>query len=299
MAKATQEERQARIVELIIDHGSLRVDDLADLFGVSVMTLYRDLAALEAHQVIARHRGTVSLLVSSISEAPFAFRLSHPPRPHAAPPPRGRRPGGRGPGGGSAIAAGRVPSRPTLAPVARVAVAREAARLVSRYSSIFVDDSSTAYLALDHIGVPESKAFITNASPAAIKIGAGEHQSLTMLGGLFDRALDAYFGPTTNRQVGELAFETALIGAASVKDGSIYHPFSEAALFKREVIARTEVPILAITADKLSRVALHRLADLSDFSYLIIDDTVTDQDLNYLHTLTNVIVANKEGKDNV
>ncbi|OFS67847.1 hypothetical protein HMPREF3167_05750 [Trueperella sp. HMSC08B05] len=262
MAKATQEERQARIVELIIDHGSLRVDDLADLFGVSVMTLYRDLAALEAHQVIARHRGTVSLLVSSISEAPFAFRLYQETE-------------------------------------AKEAVAREAARLVSRYSSIFVDDSSTAYLALDHIGVPESKAFITNASHAAIKIGAGEHQSLTMLGGRFDRALDAYFGPTTNRQVGELAFETALIGAASVKDGSIYHPFSEAALFKREVIARTEVPILAITADKLSRVALHRLADLSDFSYLIIDDTVTDQDLNYLHTLTNVIVANKEGKDNV
>ena len=262
MAKASQEERQARIVELIIDHGSLRVDDLAESFGVSVMTLYRDLAALESRQMISRHRGTISLLVSSISETPFVFRLHQEAQ-------------------------------------AKEAVAREAARVASRYSSIFVDDSSTAYACLDYMEVPESKAFITNALPAASKIGAGDHQSLTILGGRYERTLDAFFGPATNRQVGELAFETAILGAASIKDGSIYHPFIDAALFKREVLARTEAPILAVTASKLSRVALHRLADLSEFAYMIIDDAVTDEELKHLQTLTNVIVAKKEGKDNV
>lgn len=261
-AKMTREERQARIVELIIERGSFRVEDLSEYFGVSQMTLYRDLAALESRQMISRHRGTVCLLVSSISEAPFSFRLRQERE-------------------------------------AKESVARAAAKLVATCSTIFIDDSSSAYYALEHIDIPEAKAFITNALPAARAIGVGDHQSLTLLGGRHIRQLDAFFGPATTRQVNELAFETAIFGAAALRGKSIYHPFSDAALFKQEVIARTDMPILAITASKLNRVALNRIADLSDFSYLIIDDSISDQELNDLSEFTNVIVANKEGTDNV
>ncbi|QOR48034.1 DeoR/GlpR transcriptional regulator [Trueperella pecoris] len=262
-AKISQAERQTSIIELIIEHGSLHVEELAEHFGVSLMTLYRDLAVLESRQIITRHRGHVSLLVSSISEAPFSFRLAQEWE-------------------------------------RKVAVARAAAQLVSQSATVFLDDSTTAYAAIDHIDEPAAKAFITNAMPAARKIADGEYQSLTLIGGRLIRQLDAAFGAGAVCQVRELAFETALIGVASIKGGAIYHPFGEVASFKRELISRVDQPILVATTSKIDRVALHRMGDVSDFAYLIIDDAISDRAFNEFSSQTNVkVVSPEKGQNHV
>lgn len=254
--KQTQEERQTGIIELIIERGTTRVEELSEHFDVSAMTLYRDLAALEARHIIARNKGAVSLLVSSISETPFEFRLGQEQD-------------------------------------AKSTVGKVAAKIVDSYSTIFVDDSTTAYYAIDHIADPGAKAFITNSLAAASKISQGEHKSLTVLGGRHVRQLDAMFGPSASRTVRELAFETAIFGAASIKDGSIFHPYSDAASFKSELIKRVNVPILLATASKLDRVALHRITNVADFTYLVIDDSITEAALSELSIQTNVIVADR------
>ncbi len=252
--KQTQEERQTGIIELIIERGVARVEELSAHFNVSAMTLYRDLAALEARQIITRNRGTVSLLVTSISETPFEFRLRQEIE-------------------------------------AKVAVGKATAALIDRYSTIFLDDSTTAHSVIDHIDDPGSKSFITNSLASARKIADAEHRSLTVLGGKLVRQLDAVFGPTTTRTVRELAFETAIFGTASIKDGSIFHPYSDVAAFKSELIKRVDVPILVATASKFDRVALHRITEVAEFEYLVVDDSITDAAFNELSSQTQVIVA--------
>ncbi|QOQ39442.1 DeoR/GlpR family DNA-binding transcription regulator [Trueperella pecoris] len=260
-AKLSPAERQTNIIGLIIERGSLHVEELAEQCGVSLMTLYRDLAVLESRQITTRRRGHVSLLVSSISEAPFSFRL------------------------------GQEWER-------KVAVARVAAQLVSQAATVFFDDSTTGYAAIDHIDEPAAKAFITNSMPAARRIAEGEYQSLTLIGGHLVRQLDATFGAGAISQVRELAFETALIGAASIKAGAIYHPFGEVAAFKRELISHVDVPILVATMSKIDRIALHRMGDISDFAHLVIDDSISDQVFNEFSSQTNVIVVSPEKGQN-
>ena len=254
--KQTQEERQTGIIELIIERGSTRVEELSEHFNVSAMTLYRDLAALEARHIITRHKGTVSLLVSSISETPFEFRL----RQEAE---------------------------------AKMAVGKAAAKIVDSYATVFLDDSTTAHNVIDFIADPGSKEFITNSLASARKIADSEHKSLTVLGGKLVRQLDAMFGPTTTRTVRELAFETAVFSTASIKDGTIFHPYPDVAGFKSELIKRVSVPILVATGSKFDRVALHRIADVADFKYLVVDDSISDTAYNELSSLTNVIVADR------
>lgn len=252
--KQTQQERQEGIVELIIERGDTRVEELSAHFNVSAMTLYRDLTALESRQIITRNRGVVSLLLSSISEAPFSFRLS------------------------------REKER-------KEAVGRAAAKLISGYSSVFIDDSSTAYYALDFIDDAGMKAYITNSLAVSRKIADGDHQSLTTLGGRLIRQLDATFGPAAVRMAHGLAIEVGLFGAASIKDGSVFHPYSEVAAFKSELITRVSVPILVVTSTKFERIALNRIADVSDFEFMVVDNSISADVLEELKSLTNVIVA--------
>ena len=254
--KQTQEERQTGIIELIIENGVTRVEELSEHFDVSAMTLYRDLAALEARHIITRNKGAISLLAASISETPFEFR-----------------------------------QRQEMD--AKSAVGRAAAKIVDRYSTVFVDDSTTAYNVIDHIQDPGSKAFITNSLASARKIADSEHKSMTVVGGRLVRQLDAMFGPTTTRTIRELAFETAIFGTASIKDGTIFHPYSEVASFKSELIKRVDVPILVATGSKFDRVALHRIADVADFKYLVVDDSISAATFKDISSLTQVIIADR------
>ncbi len=68
-------ERQLAIAEIVIRHGTIGVEKLAALTGVSVMTIYRDLVQLEDRGVVQRHRGKVVAVASAMQEADAEFRL--------------------------------------------------------------------------------------------------------------------------------------------------------------------------------------------------------------------------------
>jgi DeoR family transcriptional regulator, copper-sensing transcriptional repressor len=54
-------ERQNRIIELLAEHGSVQVDDLENLLGVSKMTVHRDLDTLEADGQLRKVHGGAAL----------------------------------------------------------------------------------------------------------------------------------------------------------------------------------------------------------------------------------------------
>ena len=52
-----QQDRRRRITELVMDEGTLRIDDLVATVEASSMTVYRDLADLESQGLVHRNRG--------------------------------------------------------------------------------------------------------------------------------------------------------------------------------------------------------------------------------------------------
>ena len=67
--------RQLAIAEAVVRAGSVSVEDLVEATGVSAMTIYRDLASLEASGVLQRHRGRVVAVANGLHEADATFRL--------------------------------------------------------------------------------------------------------------------------------------------------------------------------------------------------------------------------------
>ena len=61
--------RQDAIVEDVMSAGTMRIEDLADRFNVSRMTIHRDIETLEAKAVLRRSRGSVTAIASSLFEA--------------------------------------------------------------------------------------------------------------------------------------------------------------------------------------------------------------------------------------
>ena len=68
------------IAEHVIAQGSVRVESLARIVGVSAMTIYRDVANLEQAGIVHLDRGMVRAVATSLSEADAEFRLQQSPR---------------------------------------------------------------------------------------------------------------------------------------------------------------------------------------------------------------------------
>src|SRR5688572_9908533 len=59
-APRSPEERRDRVMELVLARGTISAREIADLFGVSIMTAHRDLDALAKTGVVRRFHGGVS-----------------------------------------------------------------------------------------------------------------------------------------------------------------------------------------------------------------------------------------------
>jgi DeoR/GlpR family transcriptional regulator of sugar metabolism len=227
---------------LIFTLGNARVEELQRVTGTSSMTLYRDLADLEAQQVIVRSRGHVSAIATSLSETPFSFRLGQET-------------------------------------AAKDAIAAAAARLIGRGDSVFVDDSTTAYAILTARLGRDPITVVTNAAAPIRLLEDHPECELIMIGGRYRRQIQAFYGPGAVEDLSRVHVDVAILGAAAIQDGTIRHPYEDVADFKRTVPARATRSILAVTAAKFSRSALHRVGPVTDVDVIVTDLPADDDQL--------------------
>ena len=69
-------ERRMTIAERVVKNGSAAVDELVELTGVSAMTVYRDIEALEEAGVLLRHRGQVTAVATGLNEIAASMRMN-------------------------------------------------------------------------------------------------------------------------------------------------------------------------------------------------------------------------------
>ena len=250
----SKQQRQDDLAKLIYARGAIRTDELIELFDVSPMTLYRDLATLEARRLVRRSRGEVSAMASSMAETPMSFRL--------------------------------MQDRPAKGSIAQAAVAA-----LADYATIFIDDSSTALRIVDHLDDAAQKTFITNSLAASRALSQHTLGKLICLGGVYNAQLDAFFGPAATSELANLRPSAVVIGAASVHNMAVYHPYADVASFKALAMAQAEFSVLVATAVKFTRASLHKMADISDFDCVITDAATPENIVARLREETDVIVA--------
>ncbi|WP_040157502.1 DeoR/GlpR family DNA-binding transcription regulator [Nigerium massiliense] len=234
-----QLERRNLIADRVVARGSATVEDLANAMGVSVMTIYRDVAALEEAGLVQRNRGTVSALATGLHEASASFRLGQ-----------------------------NVPQKRALG--------EAVARHVSPGMSLMIDDSTSGVWALRAMAGLTPLTVITNSLLVAREVEHSTGVRLLVAGGSYEAWAESLMGSATVGMIHDLRADVAVISASGISEGRCFHPHSDASQIKQAMLASSRTRYLILDHTKFRRRALHAFASLTDFDVVFTDDGIDD-----------------------
>lgn len=233
-SQSAQRARHQAIAEAVIKRGSLRVEDLVQATGVSLMTIYRDVAALEEAGIVQRQRGQVLAVASSLQEASAGFRLEQNAEVKAS------------------MAA-------VLAP------------LVKPGSSLMLDDSTSGVWLLRALEDVSPLTVVTNSLLVAQEVERRDDLRLIVAGGEYQAWAQALMGPTTVQMLAGMHADMCVLSASGVVDGNCMHPYDDVVSVKQAMLSAAATKVLMLDHTKFRRQALHSFARLADFDVVVVD----------------------------
>jgi len=229
-----REERQQLIVNLLVEDKTVDVDDLAERFSVSKMTIHRDLDDLEQAGVLRKVRGGATIDAGTQFESDFRIR---------------ERQGGE----------------------AKVAMAQEALFMVEPGMTIMVNDGSMAAVFGEMLLQKRPLTVITNNAAIMERLKGENGITLIALGGIYSAKFNAYFGVVTEEALSRLRADIAFISTPAVSGGLAYHMDDNVVRAKRAMISSSARSCLLVNHQRIGHTALHVMADLTDFDTIITD----------------------------
>ncbi|MFJ1646303.1 DeoR/GlpR family DNA-binding transcription regulator [Streptomyces sp. NPDC088258] len=237
--------RRREISDHVLAEGSASASDLAERFGVSVMTIYRDIDELEREGVLRKFRGGVTAQPSGVFESNVAYRKTSMRRE-------------------------------------KEAIAAEAVTLIEPGMSVMIDDSTTALELARLLPGIEPLTVVTNFLEALNLLAVERGLHLMALGGDYDPLHDSFLGVPCVEAVEALRVDLCFVSVSSVSGGFAFHQEQRIVAVKRAMLKAADRSVLMIDHSKLDRTALHRLTPLSVFDLILIDDRTPPDTLRSL-----------------
>lgn len=241
-----REERLARLVDLVIERGSVRLDEIVVDLDISPATARRDLDDLAEQQLVVRTRGG-ALANPSTGEMPLRFR------------------------------SGRQSEE-------KRSIALHAASLVHPGDVIGFNAGTTTMAAAHEIGVkiagdrafaPESLTIVTNAVNIANSLTIRPQARVVVTGGVARTRSFALVGPLSQAILPAIRLDTIFLSANAVDltAGGIYTDSEDEAAIDAALLAAASRVVVLADASKLSEKSFARVCPLSAVSMLITDST--------------------------
>jgi len=231
------DDRRQQIVDLLIDEGSVTVEDLSLRFSVSKMTIHRDLDDLEEAGLLRKVRGGASIETSSQFESDYRFR-----------------------------------ERRGAEEKRRIGAA--AIDLLEPGMTVLVNDGSTAGLMADKLPTKRPITVITNNMAVIQTLAGVSGVNLIALGGGYSKKYNGFYGILTEESLTHLRADVAFISSPAIKGTSAFHQDHEFVKIKRLMMAAGTKRYLLVDHNKFGRTALHEIADLSAFDAVITSDAL-------------------------
>lgn len=246
-AYSKSERRQAEILRGLMDNGDTQIKELAARYGVSLMTIHRDLTTLQDQGLIRRIRGTVSAEKSLVFESSYLFRS----RQH-------------------------VEEKQRLA--------KAAIEHIEPGNAIIWDDSSTTYQVCDYIDTVTPVTVITNALPVINRLHNTPDIELIAVGGKYNRSYGGFFGLATENAFRSFHVDVALLSTTTIQGLSMYTQDEQVVRAKRAMIDIATKKILLVDSSKFHFTALNYVADLTVFDTVLLpretEKELTDRMIN-------------------
>jgi DeoR/GlpR family transcriptional regulator of sugar metabolism len=233
------ENRRKLMLEQIMRSGSAQVEDLASRFGVSRMTVHRDLDALAERGTVRKQHGGVTLHETGSVESSFSYRTH-------------------------------------LAERQKLAIARAAAALIQPGQSVILDESTTTLCMVPHLSSKTPLTVITNGLAMIDTLKEAHGIRLIGLGGTYNTRLNAFFGLICETTVASLRAGLLFMSTSAIDGGYVYHQDEEVLKTKRAFMASAARSILIADSSKFGATALNRMAGLDAFDAVITDSGLAE-----------------------
>ncbi len=248
-------DRLRGITEVVLAEGTVRIEQLAERFDVSLMTVHRDLDELQARGLLRKQRGVATAQPTSLVEASDVYRQ------------------------GRQVAE-------------KAAIAALALQQIEPGQSVLLDDSTTVAALAPRLHEQTPLTVITNVLPLLNTLRSVPDLSLIALGGSYVEWASAFMGGVTNQAIRALRADLVLMSSAAVVDGVCFHPNPESVETKRAMLDSAARRVLLVDHTKFERRALHALAPVSEFDLVITDAATPESTLELLRAAgTDVLVA--------
>lgn len=238
-------QRLDRVREFVLANNTVSPAQLARHFGVSIMTVHRDLAELEQEGVVRRFRGGVTAQPSAVFESNFAYRMN-------------------------------------AMQVEKDAVASHARSFIEPGMAILLDDSTTCLALARHLEGIAPLTVVTNQLGILETVSQMPSVHLIALGGDYDPKYNSFVGMTCVAAVESLRVDMAFVSAYGVSGTYAFHQEQQIVAGKRAMLASAERKVLLVDHSKLGRRALHQVCQLSVFDMVVVDDGATAEALSEL-----------------
>lgn len=230
------EERRLRIVEHLRATETETVEGFSRMFGVSGMTVHRDLDALVEQRILRKIRGGATILPSVLFEGDYAYRER-------------------------------------LNVAEKTALARAAAELVEPGMAVMMDDSSTVAAVVPQIVDRRPLTVVTNAVPVLRALETVSGISVVCLGGTWNSVTNAYLGMITEQAARSMRVDLALFSTACVHGTTAYlRDLDGVVRAKHAMMESSDRNVLLVDHAKFGKSALHRFADLTSFESVLTTD---------------------------
>ena len=241
----TQIDRQAWITARVMEQGSVQVDELAERFQVSRMTIHRDLDDLEQQGVLRKVRNGATAQPSSLFESDLRYRINQHQKE-------------------------------------KDAVSRAMLAYIEPGQAIFLDEASTLLPLVRLLPTVAPLTVITNFLPILNELSSYKNIHLITLGGEYLPRFATFTGLLTERTMESLHADIFITSTTAVSDGVAYHPDQQVVRVKKAMIARSSSQFLLVDHSKFGKTALHEVAPLNIFERVVVDEGLDPEKLKRL-----------------
>lgn len=241
-------ERREQIIQRLRQQGSVQVNELAHLYGVSTVTIRNDLTFLEKQGIALRAYGGALICE-----------------------------------GTSLVAERSVADKSTLNITVKRNIARAAIELIRPGHRIILDSGTTTYEIARMLHQHTDVIVMTNGMNVANALLSAEGVELMMTGGHLRRQSQSFYGDQAEQALQNYHFDLLFLGvdAIDLDRGVSTHNEDEARLNRRmcEVAER----IIAVTdSSKFNRSNLHKIIDTQRIDMIIVDEDISADSLEGL-----------------
>lgn len=233
----TKEERQSIILELLIQHNSILVTDLATHLNVSSVTIRKDLTDLEREKKLYRNHGKAILIDPYIDNR-------------------------------------NVSEKEKLYVEEKRLIGMKAASLITPKDSILIASGTTMH-ALARSIVPADELTVITASMEVSNILASEKNNIIQLGGILRHSSLSVVGKYAENILADFSCSKLFIGVDGIDlDFGITTTNMMEASLNRVMMQTAQKTIVLADSSKFGRRGFSKIADMEDVDHIITDSRI-------------------------